>query len=461
MEADPALWPARRQRAALLRGELSPVDIAEACLRRVKDQNGTLNAVVTINPRLREEAAALAAKREPQGLLYGLPVGIKDTTPVAGMRTTFGSPLFSDFVPSKDALVVRRLRAAGALILGKTNTPEFAAGGTTANVVFGTTCNPWNPDLTPGGSTGGGAAALAAGMVALADGSDLGGSLRLPASFCGVVGLRPTPGLIPMSPSAYLWDTLSVVGGMGRTAEDVALFLEATYGPSEENPISHYSTGRSFVEAVRQGPPPGLRVAYAADVAGIGVDDEIASACQAASAELTHVGAEVQPIDLHLGWARPAFDALRAYQLSATHRERLDKRSTLGANLAANLDSALRVDMASLARAEQLRTRLWQRFRGLFRTHDYLLTPCCAVAPFSTALSHLTHVAGQPMRTYYDWFAPTYVLSLTGLPIASVPCALDSNGLPIGLQIIGRPHDEEGVLALAQAIQDLHPIGLP
>ncbi len=458
---DIAGWSACRLAAALRKGDLSPVDVAEACLQRVRQQNDAINAIVTLNPRLLEEAVQLERHNSRSGILYGLPVGIKDTTPVAGLRTTFGSPQYRDFEPSRDGLIVQRLKAAGALILGKTNTPEFAAGGTTDNAVFGPTRNPWNLDLTPGGSTGGGAAALAAGMIALADGTDLGGSLRLPASFCGVVGLRPSPGLVPSAPSAYVWDTLSVAGGMARTAEDVALFLQATYGPSPENPISQPQRQRAFVVAVRNGPVRGLQLAYCNDLAGLGVDSSIADRCQRASLELIQVGAKVEETTMDLSWARPAFDALRAYQLCATHKERLDRLDQLGPNLATNLESALRTPMRALALAERARTRLWQRFKGFFRHYDYLLTPCAAVPPFPVSQPYPTHVGGRPMKTYYDWFASTFVLSLTGLPVASVPCALDVRGLPVGLQVVGPPDGEEGVLALAQSLQTLCPIGLP
>ena len=245
-----ALLPAVELRRRVASGELSPVEVVDACLAQLDRHNGSINAVVTLDESAREQAIALerrlAAGADP-GPLCGLPVGIKDITPVAGVRTTYGSPLFADHVPTEDALVVRRLRAAGAVILGKTNTPEFAAGGNTFNEVFGRTRNPWNPELSAGGSTGGGAAALATGMIALAEGTDLGGSLRVPASFCGVVGLRPSLGLVPTVPTAWPEDDLSVTGPMGRTAADVALMLEAisgpSSGPSAEFPLTHFSIG--------------------------------------------------------------------------------------------------------------------------------------------------------------------------------------------------------------------------
>src|SRR5213079_1201010 len=233
--------------------EVSPVEVIEACLERVERYNPAVNAVVTLNPRALDDAGELElrlVRREEVGLLAGLPVGIKDVTPVAGLRTTYGSPLYRDHVPTEDALVVQRLRAAGAIILGKTNCPEFAAGGNTFNAVFGRTRNPWNTARSAGGSTGGGAAGLATGMMALAEGTDLGGSLRIPASFCGIVGLRPSVGLVPTHPTDWVWDTLQVTGPMARTAEDVALMLQAVAGPAPASPFNQPAGRRDFVGAV-------------------------------------------------------------------------------------------------------------------------------------------------------------------------------------------------------------------
>src|ERR1043166_7863106 len=234
----------------IARGSLSAESVVAAAIERIERLNPALNAVVTLNPRAMDDARALDRQIEAgenPGPLAGVPVGIKDVTQVAGLRTTFGSPLYRDHVPDEDALVVQRLRAAGAIILGKTNTPEFAAGGNTWNDVFGRTRNPWNPAKSAGGSTGGGAVALATGMIALAEGTDLGGSLRIPASFCGVVGLRPSPGLVPTHPADWVWDTLQVTGPMARTAEDVALMLQAIAGPSPYAPLRQPMEGRDFV----------------------------------------------------------------------------------------------------------------------------------------------------------------------------------------------------------------------
>jgi amidase len=347
------------------------------------------------------------------------------------------------------------------VILGKTNCPEFAAGGNTFNDVFGRTRNPWDLTRSAGGSTGGGAAALATGMIALAEGTDLGGSLRIPASFCGVVGLRPSPGLVPSHPSDYVWDTLQVTGPMARSARDVALMLQAICGASDYAPLTQPTDGRDFVAAVRRGVRPETRVSYVADIAGIGVDPDIASICSKAASSLTQAGATVQEIALDLTFARPAFLALRGYWFLAQLFTRLELIERFGVNVANNVRAGLSADPRALAAAEDARGRLWHVFRELFTRTDFVLTPCMAVAPFPVEQNYPDAIGGKAMSTYVDWLAPTFVLSLTGLPVASVPCGLDGAGTPVGLQIVGRPRDEEGVLALAALVQQLNSIGAP
>ena len=435
--------------------EVSAADVVGAALDRVTRLNGTLNAIVTHNPRAMDDARALdqrMARGEDPGLLCGLPVGIKDVTPVAGLRTTFGSPIYSDYIPKEDALVVRRLREAGAVIMGKTNCPEFAAGGNTFNEVFGRTRNPWDPSKSAGGSTGGGAAALASGMIALAEGTDLGGSLRIPASFCGIVGLRPSAGLVPTYPIDWVWDTLQVTGPMARTAEDVALMLQAVAGPSEFSPIAQPSAGRDFVGAVKAGVRRGLKIGYCADIAGIGVDSDIERVCRAAAFSLNDAGADVEELALDLSHGRPAFLSLRGLWFVAQMFPRMDKREQFGTNVANNVKSGLEVSTMDLAAAESFRGHLWHQFREFFTRYDYLLTPCMAVPPFPVEQNYPDNIAGKPMQTYIDWIAPTFVLSLTGLPVASVPAGLDSGGMPVGLQILGKPFGEEAVLALAAQV---------
>ena len=444
--------------------EISALEVVDACLARVDSANRTLNAIVSPNEAIRDEARALdrkLAQGEEPGILCGLPVGIKDVTPVARLRTTFGSLIYQDYIPDEDALVVRRLRAADALILGKTNCPEFAAGANTFNEVFGRTRNPWDTTKSAGGSTGGGAVGLATGMIALAEGTDLGGSLRIPASFCGVVGLRPSPGLVPTHPTDWVWDTLQVTGPMGRTAEDVALMLQAVSGPSPFSPLSQPTTGRDFVAAVRSGVRSGCRLAYCPDIAGIGIDPDVERVCGRAAAGLEAAGARVEQLEFDLSFARPSFLALRGLWFVTQMLSRFDRMPELGSNVAGNVRSGLKVTTEELAAAEETRGRLWHRFRTFFEQFDLLLTPCMAVPPFPVEQNYPDNVAGRPMTTYVDWIAPTFVLSLTGLPIASVPCGLDSNGLPVGIQIVGKPFGEEAVLAMARQVEQLYPIGRP
>jgi amidase len=437
--------------------KMSVVEAVEASLACVDKFNPTINAIVTLNPSAMDDARALdarLAKGEDPGLLCGLTVGIKDVTQVASLRTTFGSPIYANHVPDEDAVVVKRLRDAGAVILGKTNTPEFAAGGNTFNEVFGRTRNPWDTTKSAGGSTGGGAAALVTGMIQLAEGTDLGGSLRIPASFCGVVGLRPSVGLVPTHPTDWSWDTLQVTGPMARTAEDVALMLQSVAGPTEHSPLRQSMVGRDFVAAVKAGPKRGARIAYVSDPTRIGIEPEIERICREAAFNLKDAGhgLVVEEIDLDLSPARAAFLALRGLWFVTHMAPRMDKASQFGTNVGNNVRAGQATTTEQLASAEQERNRLWHVFRELFTRFDYVVTPTMAVPPFPVEQNYPDSIAGKPMQTYVDWIAPTFVLSLTGLPVASVPCGRDSSGMPVGLQIVGRASAEEAVLGLTGAI---------
>ena len=445
-------------------GRVSPVQVTQAALDRVDRYNPTLNAVVTLNERALDDAReleeSLAAGGKP-GPLCGVPVGIKDVTEVAGLRTTYGSPLYADNVPTEDALVVARLRAAGAIILGKTNTPEFAVGANTFNEVFGRTRNPWNQALSAGGSTGGGGAALASGMIAVAQGSDLGGSLRIPASFCGLVGIRPSPGLVPTYPTAWLWDDLSVTGPMARTAGDVALALQAMAGPDSRSPLKQPMRGRDFVRAVAAARLEGQRLAYCSDIVGIGMDPSVEERCSAAAFGLADGGAQIESIDLDFSDGRKAFLHLRGIWMVTHMQKHMDRLAELGDNVRGNVEAGLNVTSEQVAWAHAVRGRMWAFFERFFERHDFLLTPSMAVPPFPVEQNFPESVGGRVMKTYVDWIAPTFTLSLTGLPVASVPCGLDANGLPVGLQVVGPPLGEERVLGLCRLIQEACPMEDP
>ncbi|MDX1578471.1 MAG: amidase [Gemmatimonadota bacterium] len=461
---DPALWPAVDQTAAIRRGELSAVELLDACLGRVDRHDRELNALVTLDPEAREAAGAVdaaLARGDDPGPLAGLVVGIKDVTEVAGLRTTYGSELFADHVPDIDALVVRRFREAGAVILGKTNTPEFAAGGNTWNDVFGVTRNPWDPSRSAGGSTGGGAAALATGMISIAQGTDLGGSLRIPASFCGIVGLRPTAGLIPTVPSTYLWDDLQVTGTMARTAEDIELSLRALAGPSPDSPVTARLADPDPRDPWEAGTPDGRRVAYCSDVAGIGVDPSVERVCREAAEALGEGGARVESIDLDLSGYIDAFLALRGHWFVSHFAAHADRPDDFGVNVAVNLRAGLELSAREIGRAESLRGRLREAFVDLFEDFDAILTPSVAIPPFPAEENYPREIAGRPMKTYIDWLAPTFLLSLPGLPVASVPAGLDPDGLPAGLQVAAPPFNERRALAVAREVRGRRPIGAP
>jgi amidase len=447
------------------RRELSPVAVVEAHLKAIARTNPTVNAICTLAA---EQALETARHQENEisrgryvGPLAGVPVGIKDITPTAGIRTTFASALYADNVPAEDALVVRRLKDAGCIVIGKTNTPEFAAGANTNNAVFGPTRNPWNPALSASGSTGGGAAGLRVGMFPLAEGSDLGGSLRTPAAFCGVVGLRPSPGLIPRHPVALPFATLSVAGPMARTVTDTAAMLQAMAGPSPYSPIVVPVEGRDFVAAARGGIKRALRVAYCPDIARIGVDTEIAERTRKAASALAEAGAIVEEVDLDLSVGREAFIRLRGQLMVGNHLDRLGKIDRLGSNLAGNIRLGLAQSPRDVALGERGQAELFHRFRQFFEKYDALATPCTAVPPFPVERNYPETINGQPMKTYIDWVAPTFCVTLAGLPAISVPCGFNAAGLPVGLQIVGPRWGEEIVLGAAKTVEESHPVGWP
>jgi amidase len=456
-------WSAVALAARVRARAVSAVEVVQATLDRIAALNPRLNAICTLAADQAFSAArdldGRLGRGDDGGALAGVPVGIKDVIQTGGIRTTYGSPLFKDFVPDSDAITVARLKQAGAIVIGKTNTPEFAAGASTFNALFGATRNPWNPDYSPGGSTGGGAAGLASRMIWLAEGTDLGGSLRVPAAFCGVVGLRPTPGRVPAVPVPVADDPWQVNGPMARSALDVAAMLDALSGFSADYPLS-VPSAPVFAE-VQAYDVPGRRFGYCPDVARIGVDPEIERLCQAAVRDLEHAGAIVEPIDLDLSPGREAFLAMRGLWVVGQQYERLDDLSVFGVNVANNIRLGLGITVKDLARADHVRGENWRRLSAILRTHDALLTPCVPVEPFPADRNYPTEIAGKPMSTYIDWIAPTFLFSMMGVPAASVPAGLSKAGLPVGLQIIGPRFHEGRVLGVAHAVERLRPIGRP
>jgi amidase len=391
--------------------------------------------------------------------LHGLPVGIKDVTPTRGLRTTYGSTLFADHVPDADALVVARLRAAGAIVIGKTNTPEFAFGPNTVNRVFGATRNPWNPALTAGGSSGGSAAALATGMCALAEGTDLGGSLRGPASFCGVVGFRTSPGLIPRWPSVLAWDTYSVEGPMARSVGDVALMLSVMAGADDRAPLSCDVDTDALARAVRAPSVRGWRIAWSLDLGGLAlIDDEVAAIVEEAVGVFRGLGARVAAAAPDLSDVPEIVRLTRAALMVARHGDRVAKhRDVLQAGLVENTEAGLTLSAREIAEGELLRTRQYERARSFMAEHDLLVTPTVAVPPFPIEHPHPLEVNGRPVGKAMARSFLTYAFSVLGLPAISIPCGFTRSGLPVGLQLVGRRRAETAVLRAAAAFEAARP----
>jgi amidase len=446
--------------------EITPVEILDAHLSAIDRINPKLNAIVTLVADKAREAAVKAGdavmRGETTGPLHGIPVGIKDITPTAGIRTTFGSPLFRNNVPTEDAEAVRRLKAAGAIVLAKTNAPEFAAGANTFNEVFGITRNPWNPALSPAGSSGGSAAAVASGMLPLAQGTDFGCSIRMPAAFCGIVGIRPTPGLTPNYPMPLAWDPGQVHGPLARSAKDAALMLDALVGFSRLSPISvapPWQSALSIVEA--GGDAKGLRVAYVSDIAGIGVDTEIDGICRKAALALREAGATVDEITFDASEGKMPYQAWRGLWMVGQQYNNLDRLEDFGANLKGNVKAGLKVTPTDFAVAEKARAALFQKFRALFEKYDLLLTPASPVKQFPVEQNFPTEINGKKLENYTDWIASSFLITLMSLPAGSAPAGLSSEGLPVGMQIIAPRFEEPLILRIADVVHKASGVGWP
>jgi amidase len=460
--ADPCFLPATEMVSAVKTKKISPVEIVDAILARIEKINPKVHAYCTVVPEMAREAAKKAEsavmRKGKLGPLHGVPVSIKDLTPTAGIRTTWGSKIFEHFVPEEDALIVQRLKAAGAIVIGKTNTPEFGAGANTYNQVFGPTWNPWKSGYTCGGSSGGAAVALACSMGPLATGSDLGGSLRIPASFCGVVGFRTSAGLVPMYPSYLGWDTLAVEGPMARTVRDTALMLSVIAGQDDRSPISFPVEAEKFLSAVRRPKIKGLRVAWSPDLKVSPVDHEVHRLVAAAARRFTELGCMVEQGEPDFAGAQQIIHATRAARMVALHGEKLEKnRDQMNPNLVWNIEQGFPLTAREIGEAEKGRTALYHRVREFFEKYDLLLTPSAAVPPFPQEMIYPKEINGQPMKNYQEWLCMTYAITITGLPAISIPCGFTSEGLPVGLQIVGRRLAENTVLKAAAAYEAATP----
>jgi amidase len=444
----------------------SPLEVMEAVLARIDAVNPLVNAYVTVA----RESALAEARRATQALgrrgtklrpLHGVPVAIKDLTSTKGIRTTWGSRVYQDHVPDKDDLVVERLKAAGAIVVGKTNTPEFGAGGNTFNALFGATRNPWNTALTCGGSSGGAAVAVACGMGPIAQGTDLGGSVRVPASFCGVLGFRPTPGLVPAYPRTLAWDTLSVTGPLARTVGDVALMLSALAGPDDRAPISYEIDASQFTRAVKASSIKGWRIAWTPDLQGLlPVDEEVVGVAQSAIRILKSLGAKVETASPDFSGVKEIVRGTRSVTMIALQADKLPGwREQLPKDLVRDIDQGLTRTARDVAHSEMLRSALWHRVREFMVGRDLLVLPTVAVPPFPVEQPYPTEIDGKMLDDYTEWFYLTYAITLTGLPAISVPCGFTVSGLPVGLQIVGRRRQEAAVLRAAAALEEAAPWG--
>jgi amidase len=451
--------------ATMLRArELSARELLEAHLDRIARLDPGVNAIVTLDAEGARAAAAAAdaalAAGEPVGPLHGLPVAHKDTHATGGMRTTWGSPLHADTVPLRDELIVARYKAAGAVRVGKTNVPEFAAGSHTFNTVFGASHNPYRHGLSVGGSSGGAAASLAAGFVPLADGSDMGGSLRNPAAFCNVVGLRPTPGRVPTWPAALGWSQLSVQGPMGRTVADVALQLSVVAGADPRVPISLSDDPAGFATALPER-VDGLRVAWAPDLGGqVTVDPAITSVLSSSTAVFEGLGATVEEACPDLSGADDVFGTLRAWIFDTTYSELARRHpDNVKESIRWNAELGAKLTGADLARAEIAHTKLYERMVAFFERYDVLLAPTTQVLPFPVELEFPTEIGGVPQENYLEWMRSCTVISATGCPALSVPGGFTPDGLPVGLQIIGAPRADRRVLEVGHAFEQATRFG--
>lgn len=455
-------WSTAREIAAALRArEVSAREVLEEHLAAVDQRNPELNAIVSLDADRARAAAAEADERlaagEEVGPLHGLPFAVKDTHAVAGWRTTYGSPLYADHVPEHDDLHVERIRRAGAVVVGKSNVPEFAAGSHTFNTVFGTTRNPHDPTRSAGGSSGGSAAALATGMVTLADGSDMGGSLRNPASFCGVVGLRPSYGRVPLWPAWNHWETTSVAGPMARNVGDLALLLSVMAGPDPRVPTAlGHPEARVFAEPLDgPGAADGLRVALSTDLGGaFEVDPEVARVVSGSGAVWERLGARVEEAHPDLSGAEDCFRTLRAWHFQASYGRLLAEHpDSFKASLADNIRAGEDLTGQDVARGYAERTRLSQVMHRFFAHHDVLVLPVSQVPPFPVEQEYPTEVNGRPMATYLDWMRSAYFITVTGCPAISLPAGTTGDGLPVGIQVVAPQGGERRLLEVAAAFE--------
>lgn len=437
--------------------ELSPVELLDACIARIEAINPAVNAITATRfaqARKGAKAAEKAAlKGEDLGPLHGLPAGIKDLEETGGLLTTYGSPLFRDFIPETDNTMVARVRQAGAIIVAKTNVPEFGAGANSRNAVWGATGNPFDPRMNAGGSSGGSAVALATDMLPVCTGSDTGGSLRIPAAVNGVVGFRPSPGLVPHARRGLGWSAISVLGPMGRTVADVCQLMAVQTGFDPIDPLTHPSDAKSFAS-----PDPvdlgKLRVAWTEDFGQCPVEKPIRKVMRDRVKAMRHLFKSCDEVKFDFGRADDCFDVIRAISFVARYQGDYDKDpSSLGPNVRANYEMGARMSLADVAWAQTEQTRIYRRFQETYCDYDLVIAPTVPVTPFPWTQLYLAEMDGEKLRNYYHWLALTYFITLATNPAISIPCGVDHRGFPFGLQVIGPYRGDSALLSTAHAME--------
>ncbi len=446
------------QRRKIGAREISPVELLDSCLARIAAVNPTLNAVVCLDEAAAREAAqqaeATVMAGEDLGLLHGLPVGIKDLNETRGLTTTFGSRLFANHVPEQDDEVTASTRRAGGVIVGKTNTPEHGAGANTFKAVYGYTGNPFDPAKSCAGSSGGSAVAVASAMVPLASGSDFGGSLRTPASYCGVIGLRPTPGRIPTLRGQLAFSPMMVEGPMARSVADAALYLDALAGYDSRDPFSHDDGVASF-QPSRPADLASLRVAISEDLGFAVLDDQVRHLLRARMDELSSLPMRCEARTPDLRDADRVFEVIRSVSFLAAHREKYRKHhDLLGPNVIANVELAQTYTAEDVAWASARQSEIYRDFHSFMEDFDVLITPAAAAQPFDKHLTYGPDINGERQETYIRWIGINYGITLTAHPALVIPCGLDENGLPFGLQLVGHRYGEQRLLAIGAALEE-------
>jgi len=437
--------------------KLSAREVLAAHLKQIERVNPKVNAIVTLEAEMATAAAAKAdemqARKGKLGPLHGLPVAHKDLLETRGIRTTFGSPLYKDNIPTEDDIVVERMRQAGAITLGKTNTPEFGSGSQTFNSVFGATRNPYDLTKTCGGSSGGAAVALACGLVPVASGSDTGGSLRNPAAFCNVVGFRPSIGRVPNVKGLLAWWTLSTSGCLGRSVADLALALSAIAGPDPRAPLSINDPGDHFARPLDRS-FKGIRVAWFKDLGGVPFDPKVRSIVDGHRKTFVSLGMIVEQAEPDFAPAEIAFRMLRAWNTANTYHVRLrDHPEAFKETLKNEIEEGLRLTSTDLGNAETAHSQLWRKFQAFMEKYEYFVLPATQLPPFDINTPYPTEIAGVKFDSYIDWMKSCWYISATGNPAVSVPAGFTAEGLPVGLQIVGRNKEDFSVLQAAHAFE--------